>query len=182
MSGIEIAGLVLGAFPVAIEVIKVYSNAMKKIHDIKNYQQILRQFARQLKVEKCKFTNSFLELLEELASPAKIKRMMADLQCDEWDDEDFRSQLKGRLRPADETLDNWLGTANELNENLKTVIERFKLPQRSIQQVHPPPLISDTSTNSDTRSRYGEGPQSQRNLIPAQHGRWLRLAPTAQNK
>ena len=139
MSGIEIAGLVLGAFPLAIEVIKAYSNGMKTIQDIKHYQQILRQFARRLKVEKCKYRNTFIELLSELAGPAKIERMMADLQSDEWNDEDFRSQLKGRMRPADETLDNWLSVAQELNETLRKVIEKFKLPSQdgssSIQKV-----------------------------------------------
>ena len=55
-----------------------YRNAMKNAHDIKNYQQILRQFARQLRVEKCKYKNTFLELLSELelAGLAKISKAM----------------------------------------------------------------------------------------------------------
>lgn len=132
MSGIEIVGLVLGAFPLAIEGINAYSNCMQTLRDIKDYQQILRQFARELEVEKCKYKNTFLELFAGLAIPAKIERMMADLQGAEWDDEDFQLQLKGRLRPAYETLDNWLFLAQELHQTLRIVTEQFKLPSQEV--------------------------------------------------
>ena len=148
MSGIEIAGLVLGAFPLAIEGIKAYSNGMRTIKDIKNYQQILRQFARDLSVEKCKFDNTLLELLRELVDAATIKQMMADLACDEWQDAHFQSQLKDGLRPADETLEIWLHVAKELGECLEIVTEKFKLPPPG--KVHPPPPpILQLCTRSD---------------------------------
>lgn len=143
MSGFEIVGVVLGAFPLAIEGIKAYSNGMKTIKDIKHYQQNLRQFARELRVETCKYRNTMLELLKELVDPANMEKMMTDHRSNLWGDEHFRSQLKGRLRPADETLDVWLRVAKELMETLENVIEKFKLPQESsrVQKVcrSPPP-------------------------------------------
>ena len=126
-SGIEIAGLVLGAFPLAIEGIKAYSEGMKTVRDMKNYQQILRQFSRELKVERCKYDNTFLGLLTELVGPAKADLMKANLTSAEWDDEHFRSELKARIGPAEETLDNWLDVAEQLNETLCSVCEKFKL-------------------------------------------------------
>ncbi|KAF8418440.1 hypothetical protein EV426DRAFT_511018, partial [Tirmania nivea] len=126
-TGIEIAGLVLGAFPLAIEGIKAYSNGMKTIKDMKNYQQILRQFARGLKVERCKYDNTLLEVLTMLVGPANASQMKADLTSPEWDDEGFQAQLKARLRPAEGTLDSWLGVAEQLNETLCEVCEKFRL-------------------------------------------------------
>lgn len=96
MSGFEIAGLVLGAFPLAIEGIKSYSNGIQTIKDMKHYQQILCQFARHLGIEQCKYKNTFTNLLAGLANPADIERMKAaDLRSGDWEDEDFQSQLKG---------------------------------------------------------------------------------------
>ncbi|KAF8418436.1 hypothetical protein EV426DRAFT_679684 [Tirmania nivea] len=127
-TGMEIAGLVLGAFPLAIEGIKAYSNGMKTIKDMKNYQQILRQFTRELKVERCKYDNTLLEVLTMLVGPANASQMKADLTSAEWDDEGFQAQLKTRLRPAEGTLDNWLGVAKQLNKTLCEVCEKFRLP------------------------------------------------------
>jgi len=140
VTGIETAGLVLGAFPLAIEGIKAYSDGMKTVKDMKNYEQILRQFARELKVERCKYDNTFLGLLTELVGPAKASRMKTDLQGDGWNDEDFRSQLKAQMGPAEETLDNWLYVAKQLNETLSTVCEKFKLSPEQEKKVLPPVL------------------------------------------
>ena len=138
-TGIEIAGLVLGAFPLAIEGIKAYGDGIKTAKDMKNYQQILRQFARELKVERCKYNNTFLGLLTELVGPAKANQMKTGLKCDAWNDKDSRSQPKARMGPAEETLDNWLDVAEQLNETLYTVCEKFKLsPEEQEKKVLPP--------------------------------------------
>jgi len=145
-TGIEIAGLVLGAFPLAIEGIKAYSSGMKTFKDMKNYQQILRQFSRELEVEQCKYDNTFLNLVTEFVGPAKANRMKADLHSAEWDDEDFRSQLKARLGPAKETLDIWLYVAEQLKEALCTVCEKF--------QVLPPvPAVSELNISNSPTDR-----------------------------
>ena len=145
VTGVEIAGLVLGAFPLAIEGIKAYSEGMKTVKDMKNYQQILRQFSRELKVERCKYDNAFLGLLAELVGPAKADQLKADLTSAKWDDEHFRSELKARMGPAEETLDNWLDVAEQLKETLYTVCEKFKLsPQEQERKVLPPsPVVSN---------------------------------------
>lgn len=137
MSGIEIAGLVLGAFPIAIEGIKAYSSGMKTISDIRNYKQILRQFARELSVEKCKFENTCLGLLSELVNSAKLELMMANPGGKEWNDEFFRLQLKNRLGPANEASENWLEIVAELNQMLRMVGERFQIPQDNGKKVQP---------------------------------------------
>ena len=136
MSGFEVAGIVLGAFPLAIESIKAYRNGVKTIKDMKEYRHTLLQFARDLMVEKYKYHNTLLELLGGLADTKKIEQMMADLNSIEWKDKNFRTYLKGRLRPAKDTLDNWLSVAKQLNDTLKAVAEKFKLPTKCGKQVH----------------------------------------------
>ena len=164
MSGFEIAGLLLGAFPLAIEGIKAYSSGIKTMKLMKDYKQILREFARELRVEKCKFDNLCLELLSEFVSPKRLKRMIADPGAAEWNDTCFKQQLKSRLGPADDTLENWLLIATQLKETLVTVAEKFQLPQNSGKKVqHPAFRIAPQLTKK--YHRIGSSPQ--RNLTPA---------------
>jgi len=146
-TGIEIAGVVLGAFPLAIEGIKAYGDGMKTVKDMKNYQQILRQFSRELTVERCKYDNTILGLLTGLVGQTKATRMKTNLQGDEWNDKDFRSKLKAEMGSVEETLDNWLYVAKQLNETLSTVCEKFKL---SPGQVLPPVLYIALFADHDT--------------------------------
>jgi len=127
VTGIETAGLVLGAFPLAIEGIKAYRDGLKTVKDMKDYEQILRKFSRHLTVERCKYDNTLLGLLTEFVGPEKAQRMKsADPKSPEWEDKHFRSQLKARLGPAEETLDNWLYVAMQLNETLRMVCKKFQ--------------------------------------------------------
>ncbi|RPB19133.1 hypothetical protein L211DRAFT_664238 [Terfezia boudieri ATCC MYA-4762] len=132
----DIAGLVFGAFPLAIEGIKAYGGGMQTFKDMKHYRQILSQFSRELNVERCKYDNTFLGLLTELVGPAKADRMKNDLKSAEWNDKDFRSRLKLRIGLAEETLDNLLYVAEQLNETLRTVCEKFKLsPEKNKKKL-----------------------------------------------
>jgi len=141
-TGIEIAGLVLGTFPLAIAGVEAYSKGMKRVQDMRDYQQILDNFSTELEVEQCKYDNTFLGLLTELVGPAKANRMKNDLTSAEWDNKDFRSQLKAKMGPAEQTLDSWLGVAKKLNETLDIVCERFKLSLQEHENEVLPPSIS----------------------------------------
>ena len=127
VTGVEIVGLVLGAFPLAIEVINAYGSGVEKVRHMKKYKQVLDQFIRDLEVEKCIYDNTVLALLEGLST---------DPNSADWDNEDFRSQVRVRLGPVGRTLDNWLYVAQQLNETLDTVYERFKVGQE--KKVLPP--------------------------------------------
>ena len=141
-TGIEIAGLVLGAFPLAIAGIDAYNNGMKRVKSMKNYQQILIEFSRELMVEECKYDNTVLGLLKELVGKEKADRMKGDPTSAEWDNKDFQSKLKAQMGPAEKTLDNWLGVAEKLRGSLCAVRERFKLSlQEHENEVLPPPQV-----------------------------------------
>jgi len=125
------------AFTQAIECIKTYSDGIGTVSDMKHYQGILHQFSRGLKVEQCKYDNTFLGLLIELVGPEKARRVRDDPTSAEWDNEDLLSQLKAQMG---QTLDSWLGVAKELNGTLRIVCEKFKLP--SEKKVPPRPVYT----------------------------------------
>jgi len=147
MSGIEVAGLVLGAFPVAIEVIKYLLKAMQIIKETRNYQQILRQFARELTTERCKYENTCIELLSEVVHAAQLKRMMANPGSQEWNDMQFKQKLRERLRPAEKTLEIWVDAATELHETLQNVSQHLTSVKGEFNKVNTPLNLRPTRIN-----------------------------------
>jgi hypothetical protein len=59
MSGIEVAGLLLGAFPVFLECLQSYL----EISEMSDYKPVLVRIKRRLKVEKCKLNNTCRSLV-----------------------------------------------------------------------------------------------------------------------
>jgi len=65
MAGVEIAGLVLGTFPLCIELIKLYASGVETLRDMHHHHRELRQFQRGLEMESCKFNNTLCSLFED---------------------------------------------------------------------------------------------------------------------
>jgi len=64
VTGVETAGLVLAAFPIAIECVKYYVEAASKMKEMCNHRAVLRQLAREVKAEMTIFKNSWNRLLQ----------------------------------------------------------------------------------------------------------------------
>lgn len=98
MSGFEIAGIVLGAFPLAIEGWKMYGGLARRWeiwHDTRReYQQCLNR----LTYHHTKFELSLQELLLPLvADPQRVKALIADPKGTEWGDDRLDQALRRRL-------------------------------------------------------------------------------------
>ena len=64
ITGVETAGLVLAAFPIAIECVKYYVDAASKVKQMRNHRTVLSQLAREVKAEMTIFKNSRNRLLQ----------------------------------------------------------------------------------------------------------------------
>lgn len=136
----EIAGLVLGVFPLVVKGLDACSSGVRRIKDKKNYKQIIRQLTRELETEKVHFDNIILEILEKsVDQPGAIALMRSDAGAAMWTDEDFHRRLRHLLRPADGTLEVWINTVGYIHETLQEIAGIFKLPLGSLssQQANP---------------------------------------------
>ena len=105
VTGIEAAGLVLGAFPLAIEGIKIYCNGIQTIKDMVKYREILSMFEYEISVEDFFFRQTLEGLLEENMPKSDIQRLMNDPGGELWKSTDIQAGLQELLR-GDEAVNH----------------------------------------------------------------------------
>jgi hypothetical protein len=81
MSGLEIAGLVLGALPLAIKAIQGYRETFSSLTKI---EKGLENLESDLQTEQVRFQNTCELLLIGIVPPMKINAMIADPLGPEW--------------------------------------------------------------------------------------------------
>jgi hypothetical protein len=99
MSGIEIAGLALGAIPVILEAIRGYRKTYDHIQDFKHATAKLQVIDAQFRVCRLNFLSECRLLLNlVLFDPQLSKEMMADTQHILWQDDTVEQQLANLMK------------------------------------------------------------------------------------
>ncbi|KAH7066347.1 hypothetical protein BKA63DRAFT_557856 [Paraphoma chrysanthemicola] len=99
MSGIEIAGLVLGAVPVMLEAIKGYRNTYDRIQEFKQATKQLQFLDAQFRVCRLNFLSECRLLLHlVLSDPQLSQEMITDEHHILWQDKTVEGQLSALLR------------------------------------------------------------------------------------
>jgi len=110
VTGIETAGLVLGAFPLVIEGLKVYASGGRTIQGYR----LLHQFCRDLEIEQVKFENTCYLLLKDAKVTDNTSNNI-NLGSPQWKDENFQEALSKHLQqPA--LVAQFVRTAGELRD------------------------------------------------------------------
>lgn len=112
VTGVETAGIVLGVFPLCIELIKLYATAAQTIKDMLHYHRILREYVRELKLERCKLYDSLLNLFEDSVT---IEHCVQIFQNPEGEGR-LKQRLEGRSYATESFIDALKAMENELRE------------------------------------------------------------------
>ncbi|KAI5804283.1 hypothetical protein EDC01DRAFT_412916 [Geopyxis carbonaria] len=107
----EFAGIALAVFPLAIKGMGIYLDAVSKIKDTYRYQQILKQWIRNLEMEQCKLENTLQILLGE-----NFRHRGTQLE----------NILNQTLR-SDKEVRVFIETMDSLDEKLKEICKAFQL-------------------------------------------------------
>ena len=98
MSGIEIAGLLLGAFPLLISALEHYRKSAKVLED---WWQIKREYKKcinELKVQEMAFQNNLEKfLLPLIVDDDEIATLMNDPGGIRWKEQELEKKLENRL-------------------------------------------------------------------------------------
>jgi hypothetical protein len=117
MSGIEIAGLVLGAFPVALELLKRYKEMGKEYHFWKEIRKEFGKCEQDLRFHRIQFQDNLKILLLPLAiDKQKIEMVLSEPGSDVWSDQDMAQQLERRLG---DSYKLYLDTVERMNQTMK---------------------------------------------------------------
>jgi hypothetical protein len=123
MSGIEVAGLVLGAFPLLIRALESYREGAEVVSDWWRIETAYTKCKQHLKYHQLLFEGNIERLLLPLVvDDDKLKQLMENPAGTAWEDPKLEKKLQERLP---KTYDTFLGVVidiNKLMESLKKAL------------------------------------------------------------
>ncbi|KAF2497515.1 hypothetical protein BU16DRAFT_316252 [Lophium mytilinum] len=111
MSGIEIAGLVLGAIPLVIAGLEYYEEGLGKVKAFWKWEDELSEAIRKLWGQYSSYELTIRGLLASITSEAELEEMMGDTTGKLWKSEDMCERLQEKLATA---YQPYLYTASEI--------------------------------------------------------------------
>ena len=133
ITGIETAGLVLAAFPLAIKSIKYYADGARTMQEMRHHRHVLDEFSRELDMENVKFVNTCFDLLEDAVTSDELSSLMNDPGGDFWKAKDLQVKLHGRLRSH--SIPHFVRAMETLKEIVDELNEKFGINESTVR--HP---------------------------------------------
>ena len=131
MSGIEIAGLLLGAFPLLISALEHYRQSAEVLEDWWQIKKEYKKCKNEIKVQELAFENSLERfLLPLVVHDDEIAALIAEPGGIKWKDPALEETLKGRLPKSYElfldTIYDIKATVDGLKDELGVSREAFQ--------------------------------------------------------
>ncbi|KAL5415698.1 hypothetical protein PMIN06_002302 [Paraphaeosphaeria minitans] len=117
MSGVEVAGLVLGAFPLIITALEHYRDGFEPLHEWWTFESEFVNFIEEVKTQQDRFDNN----LERLLSPFKfsdtqMNALLSQQSPEAWKGQDLQSGLMERLGRS---YDSYMAICRKMNKTLR---------------------------------------------------------------
>lgn len=124
MSGIEIAGLVLGAIPLVIAAFDVYKGTVSKVSKWRRYTREVDRIVRSLRLEHARLESICEKLLGGLVPGIEIEAMMKDPSGPLWKAESLHDKMGMRLWKSGE---DFIGTIEDINNAIDEIKIKLNL-------------------------------------------------------
>jgi hypothetical protein len=99
MSGIELAGLVLGALPIVIAGLEAYNEGLDPIKAFYRWERELPHFIHQLRLQHVHYEQTVKLLFSPITTETQLARMISD-PVGAWSDDELADKLKYKLNEA----------------------------------------------------------------------------------
>ncbi|KAH6849665.1 hypothetical protein B0I37DRAFT_369530 [Chaetomium sp. MPI-CAGE-AT-0009] len=144
MSGFEVAGIVLGAFPILLSALEGYRALARTAGLWSNIRSEHQKCKNEVNAQRVAFVGNLKRLLLRLAiDDGKISQLLASPGGDEWRDDEIVRQLKDHLLNAYdivlETIEDMGRAAEELKKEMAANEDSL---QQRIQQAKSPELTT----------------------------------------
>jgi hypothetical protein len=142
MSGIEVAGLVLGAFPILIHALDSYQKGAEVLKDWWKIERTHKRCKQDLKYHRILFEGNIERfLLPLVVDDDELKTLMADPAGAGWEDQELETRLKERLPKSYDVFLDIMSDINELVDQLKKELgvhnTRFEASLDQVYQLSP---------------------------------------------
>ena len=125
MSGIEVAGLVLGAFPLLVTALEQYRESAEVYTDWWRFRRQYSKVKRDVEYHQITFSSNLEELLLPLVcEDEEIFNLMANPGGPAWQDSELESRLRERLPVA---YDNYLASIHEISMIMEKLTQELGL-------------------------------------------------------
>jgi hypothetical protein len=120
MSGIEIAGIVLGGFPLLISALEHYRDGAEAFSDFLNFKHVYKKCRRDVKYLQLCFEGTLKDcLLPLVVDDDALGRLVSDPLGKEWKDQSLETLLKKRLPES-------YGLYMEMIEEINDIMAKLK--------------------------------------------------------
>jgi hypothetical protein len=124
MSGLEVAGVVLGALPLVISALEHYANGVQTAKRFFRYKSELEVLILKIGTERCMFTNTLEQLLGGIVRIEHMSELLSNPGGDAWKNAEVESKLKDRLRNVYKI---YLGNVRGMERSLRSIMEKLAL-------------------------------------------------------
>ncbi|KAH6622380.1 hypothetical protein C7974DRAFT_415030 [Boeremia exigua] len=125
MSGVEIAGLVLGCLPLLIQGIESYNEGLDPIKSFMRWDKELPQCIRKLRNQHVHYEQTIRILLEPITAESEFAELMTDPGRSQlWKDKDMTLRLKDRLQ---ESYHAYQGTIVDIERITRQIASKLDL-------------------------------------------------------
>ena len=124
MSGIEVAGLVLGAIPLVISGLEHYGQCAQLIKSIRDYPKEFATMSRRLRMEYATFRNTMELILSSCVRGRSLEQMLTDPGGKPWEEAEIEQELRHILQTSHAVF---IETVLSMNETLTDFMGRLRL-------------------------------------------------------
>jgi hypothetical protein len=124
MSGIEVAGIVLGAIPLVISGLEHYGEGARTIRSMWDYPKEFATLSRRLRVENETFRNTMELVLSGFVGDGTLSDMLTQPGGQAWTETRIEQELHRTLQGSHAVF---LETVVDMNRALVTFMERLRL-------------------------------------------------------
>lgn len=129
MSGIEVAGLVLGAIPLIISAIEHYESGLDRTKVFFKWQDVLEKARRDLWVQYSSYEMTLRLLLVDLSSEAELEELLSEPKSTLWDNPELVDGLRGKLG---ETYQVYVYTVQQMEGCVKTLARHLDIDRPNV--------------------------------------------------
>lgn len=124
MSGLEVAGVVLGSLPLVISALEHYGRGIATAKRYMRYKLELRSLILQINTERGIFVNTLEQLLGGIVRIEHMSEFLSNPGGEAWEDANVELKLKQRLRGAYEV---YLGNVSGMEQSLSKMMMKLAL-------------------------------------------------------
>ena len=124
MSGIEVAGLVLGAIPLILAGLEFYVKGIAVTRRYRRHEEEFTSLLIELKTENTTYINSINILLFGVVPPMDMANFLANPCGDRWKDSKFDQKLRARLNSS---YDSYINTITQMNNTAVMIQQKLML-------------------------------------------------------